>query len=57
MTSGNDPSPTTPGRPDEASSRQQKHPNQSAHTGSKSLDKESAKKSGSAVPEKPPGAK
>jgi hypothetical protein len=38
------PTPDTPGRPDSSGSRQQKHPDQQAQTGSSELDSRSAGK-------------
>jgi len=46
---------TTPGRPNDASSRQQTHQNQTTQSGSQSLDKQKSGKP--AVGETPPGPK
>jgi hypothetical protein len=48
----------TPGKPTDHSSRQQTHKDQSAQTGSRELDKDSAaRQDGKKVPVVPPGAK
>jgi hypothetical protein len=47
--------PTTPGKPKESGSRQQKHPDQGTQSGSRELDQQS--EGTPAVPAKPPGPK
>jgi hypothetical protein len=47
----------TPGKPTDHSSRQQTRKDQSTQTGSRELDKDSARQDGKKVPVVPPGAK
>jgi hypothetical protein len=47
----------TPGRPKPSGSRQQTRPGQNAQTGSHKTDDELTRRTGSAAPLKPPGAK
>jgi len=51
------PAPTTPGKPKEHSSRQQKAPDQTVQTGNHSLDRESSDSAQEDRMPKPPGAK
>ena len=52
------PEPTSPGRPDDANSRQQTHENQNSQTGSPELDKQATRRTGTpAVAPKPAEAK
>jgi hypothetical protein len=52
-----DPKPTTPGKPTDHGSRQQKEDRQSTQTGSPELDRKSSDKGGSVKAPRPPNAK
>lgn len=54
---GGTPAPTTPGRPKDASSRQQKHEDQALQSGHAELDRKSGQSGTSEIPTKPPGPK
>jgi hypothetical protein len=55
--SGTEPAPTTPGKPKEAASRQQKAPDQTTQTGNHSLDHRSSEANAEKKMPKPPGPK